>query len=293
SQNKAILDLADGIWYQAGFHLKPDFIADNRNFFQAALESVDFTSPKSAVVINKWADKATRGEIQNVVQFPFPPQTRVVLANAIYFKGKWENPFDKNNTRPRMFYQPGGATNQTPMMSQRRNFAYQENAGFQAVRLPYAGGRLEMYLFLPATNSSPQNMLAGFSGENWRDTVLPQFADREGMLVFPKFKLDYDVTLNEPLEQLGMRRAFSPDADFSAMAGEPLFVSEVNQKSFVSVDEEGTEAAAVTTIMMAGRAIMEPIRPFEMIVDRPFFFVIADDQTGSILFMGIVENPAP
>ena len=293
SQTNVILDLADGIWYQKDFRLKPGFVSDNKNFFQAELAPVDFESPKSADIINNWADKATRGKVKDIVRFPFPSLTGVILANAIYFKGKWAEPFDKSQTKPRDFHLSGGGLEQALMMSQRKKFSYQEGDGFQAVQLPYAGNRLQMVLFLPATNSSPQKLLENFNGDNWRNKILPHFESREGFLSFPKFKLDYDVTLNNPLQTLGMRQAFSHGADFSAMADEPLFVSEVKQKSFVAVDEEGTEAAAVTTGTMLGRAIIEPIKPFQMIVDRPFFFVIADNQTQTILFMGIVENPTP
>ena len=292
SQSNVILNLANGIWYKKEFHLKPGFVSNNKNFFQAELAGVDFLNPKSADIINDWADKKTRGKIQNVVRFPFEPNTRLILANAIYFKGKWEWPFDKSQTKPRAFHLANGKTEQTPMMSQRKTFSYQEGGGFQAVRLPYAGDRLQMYLFLPATNSNPQKLLTDFNGENWRNKILSRFVDREGTVVFPKFRLDYDVLLNKPLIALGMKQAFTGNADFSAMADEPLFVSEVKQKSFVDVNEEGTEAAAVTTVTMESMAIMKPMRPFEMIVDRPFVFVIGDDSTKSILFMGVVYDPA-
>ncbi|HSY10143.1 MAG TPA: serpin family protein [Candidatus Dormibacteraeota bacterium] len=295
SQTNVILDLADGIWYQKQFHLKHGFISDNKRYFQTELTGVDFENPKSADIINDWADKKTRGKIKGIVQFPFPPLTRVILANAIYFKGKWADPFDKSETKPRDFHLSGGDVRQVPMMWQSKTFSYQEGDGFQAVRLPYAGYRLQMYLFLPATNSGPQKLLADFNGENWRDNILTQFADREGTLALPKFKINYDVELNGPLESLGMKCAFDfHNADFSAMADDPLFVSEVKQKSFVAVDEEGTEAAAaVTTELMAGGiAPINPPKPFEMIVDRPFLFVIADEQTQSILFTGIIFDPS-
>ncbi|MGH7990192.1 MAG: serpin family protein, partial [Limisphaerales bacterium] len=228
SQKEVILDLADGIWYQKRFHLKPGFIADNKNYFQAELGPVDFTNPKSADIINNWAEKKTRGKIKNVVAFPFPPLTRMILANAIYFKGKWAEPFDRNLTKPRDFHLVGGETEQAPMMSRRKKFSYQENSGFQAVRLPYAGYRLQMYLFLPATNSSPQKLLADFNGENWQSDILDNFSEREGFLAFPKFKLDYDIVLNDSLKSLGMRQAFSPEAaNFSAMADKRLFIDEV------------------------------------------------------------------
>ena len=293
SQKDVILNLANGIWFQKDFQLKPAFVSDKKNFFQAELAPVDFESPKSADIINDWAEKKTRGKIKDVVSFPFPPLTKVILANAIYFKGKWAEPFDKNETKPLAFHLPGGGEKQTPMMSQHRHFSYQETDDFQAVQMSYAGHRLEMILLLPKTNSSPQKLLAKLSGNSWQDDVLAQFEDREGTVVFPKFKLDYNVELNEPLENLGMRQVFSSAANFSAMSDEPLFISEARQKSFVEVNEEGTEAAAVTGVAFAMTGPEPaPQLPFEMIVDRPFFFVIADVQTQTILFMGIVFDPA-
>ncbi len=293
SQTNVILNLANAIWYQEGFHLKPGFVSDNQNFFAAKLAGVDFAKPESAQTINDWADKSTRGKIKQVVQFPFPPLTRVILANAIYFKGKWDRPFDKQATKDHAFnVQPGGMPKQVPTMWQSGRFNYQQGEGFQAVRLPYAGKRLQMYLFLPDTNSSPARLLAGMDHNMWRDKFVPGFRGREGTLAFPRFKLDYDVALNAPLKALGMRHAFD-DADFSAMASEPLFISEVKQKSFVEVNEEGTEAAAVTGVHMTMLGVMHgPEKPFEMIVDRPFFFVIEDGITQSILFMGVIYDPA-
>jgi len=164
--------------------------------------------------------------------------------------------------------------------------------GFQAVRLPYIGGRLQMYLFLPATNSSPAKLLADFSGEAWRDKILPQFEKHKGTLAMPRFKMEYAVLLNDPLTALGMKQAFAQNADFSAMADEPLFVSEVKQKSYVEVNEEGTEAAAVTTVTMSLGAMPAPQKVFKMIVDHPFVFIIGDDSTKSVLFMGVIYDPA-
>jgi serine protease inhibitor len=293
SQTNVILNLANAIWYQEGFHLKPGFVSDNQNFFAAKLAGVDFGKPKSAQTINDWADTSTRGKIKEVVQFPFPPLTRVILANAIYFKGKWDRPFDKQATKDHTFnVLSGGTPKQVPTMWQHGHFNYQQGDGFQAVQLPYAGGRLQMYLFLPDTNSSPAKLLAELNAQTWQSKILPGFRDRDGTLAFPRFKLDYDVTLNEPLKALGMRQAFGSSADFSAMADEPLFMSEVKQKSFVEVNEEGTEAAAVTTVTMRAEAVFRPEKPFEMIVDRPFLFMIGDDSTKSILFMSVIYDPA-
>ena len=303
SQSDVTLALANGIWYQNHFQLKPDFVAADRDFFGAQLAPVDFESPKSAEIINAWARKETRGKISGLVSFPFPPATQVVLANAIYFKGKWDDPFDKHLTKPRDFYLADSSKRKTPMMSQHGTFSYQENGNFQVVRLPYTGNHLAMYLFLPATNSSPAKLLDDFRGKSEGEDIMPQFSKREGTVIFPKFKFDYDILLNESLLALGIRQAFSDtSANFSAMANEPLFVSEAKQKAFVDVNEEGTEAAAVTELSLSRSAIeMKPLKPFEMIVNRPFLFVITDDYipiiydnpAQAILFMGIVNEPTP
>ena len=290
-QNDVTLSLANSIWYKQGVELKPEFMARSTNYFQAKIGALDFASPQSAKIINNWAEENTHGRIKDIVQWPMNPLTRVILANAIYFKGRWAHEFDKGATKDRAFTPPDGTQIQVPMMQQRGHFDYFQAQGFQAVRLPYAGGRLQMCLILPNNGSDIKKLLASFDGSVWQNKILPQFRDREGMVVFPRFKLNYNVILNEPLEALGMKRAFSTDADFSAMSAEKLFLSEVKQKSFVEVNEEGTEAAAVTTATLRTMAVMRPENPFEMILYHPFFFVIGDQTTRSILFMGIVSNP--
>ncbi len=292
SQSDVTLDLANAIWFETGIELKPAFVSTNKDFFQAELASVNFKTPEAADTINAWAKKNTQGKITDIVSFPFPDATQVILANAIYFKGKWAEPFDANLTAPRDFYLAGGIVKQPRTMSQQHKFNYQETYGFQAVELPYAGNRLQMILFLPGTNSSPEKLLATFKGTNWNQEILWRFASREGKVEFPKFKLNYDVLLNDPLKAMGMQQAFMEgSANFSLMTDEPLFISRVMQKSYVDVNEEGTEAAAVTTVIAVTSIVMHPLPPFEMIVNRPFVFMIADRVTGVILFAGIVNDP--
>jgi serpin B len=253
---------------------------------------VDFGSPNSAQTINDWAEKQTQDKIKDIVQYPFDPYTRVILADAIYFKGKWVHPFKKYQTAPHDFHLPSGKIKTTSMMNQSGVFDYQETSGFQAVQLPYKGG-LRMEVYLPTTSSSPQKLLDDFrTSGNWQTNIQPGFKSRQGILLLPKFRMEYAVGLNDPLKALGMKHAFDNDANFSAMAEEPLFISKVEQKSYVDVDEQGTEAAAVTTVtLMAGSSPMEPPNRFQMIVDRPFLFVISDSATDSILFIGIVNDP--
>jgi serine protease inhibitor len=286
------LNIADGLWFQQGLHLKQAFVNDNVNFFQAEIANVDFLNPQSARLINHWADEQTRGKIPEVVQFPFPRSTRLILANAVYFKGTWALPFDPEATQPGDFYLPDGQSEQVPIMAQDGYFQYQENSDFQAIQLAYNGG-LQMELFLPATNSSPQMLLAGLADSGiWRN-VQAGFVGQKGTVMLPRFTLRDQILLNRPLEALGMTSAFGSRANFSGMASEPLSISQVQQTSFVDVDEEGTEAAAVTTVTMVDCVTSAPLPDeFTMILDRPFFFVISDVNTGSILFMGTVNDPA-
>jgi serpin B len=290
-QSNVTLNLANSIWFKQGIELRPEFVAGCSNYFTAETGALDFTSPQSAKIINNWAEENTHGRIKDIVQWPMNPLTRVILANAIYFKGRWAREFDKSSTKDRAFTLPDGTQKQVPMMQQKGHFDYVQGKGFQAVRLPYAGGRLEMHLFLPDHGSDVKKLLAGFYRNVWQNEIQRQFRDREGLVVLPCFKLNYNVMLNEPLEALGMKRAFSADADFSAMSADKIFLSEVKQKSFVEVNEEGTEAAAVTTATFRAAVAMRPESPFEMVLDHPFFFVIGDRSTHSILFMGIVCNP--
>jgi serpin B len=288
-----VLNLANGVWVQEGFHLKPAFSADNQKFFQAQLASVDFRTPSAANRINDWAQQQTHGKIKDVVRYPFPAQTRLLLANAIYFKGAWAKPFKQAATRPLDFHLADGSAKQVQMMSQESRFAYQETEDFQAVKLPYKGG-MQMELYLPQTNSNPQKLLAGLAALDWRKDIQGGFAVREGTVTLPKFKIECDLSLKDTLTGLGLKRAFAADADFSGIADDPLSISDVKQKSYVNVNEAGTEAAAVTTVTMVANALMRPPpEKFTLVLDRPFFFVISDQSTQSILFMGVVNNPPP
>ncbi len=294
-QTNGTLNLAVGMWYQKHYRVKPAFADEIQDSFQAKLAAVDFDDPGSADLINEWADRETQGKINNIVAFPFPENTRLILANAIYFKDTWMEPFDQTLTKPRDFYLADGTTGQVPMMFKHDQFNYLEDDHFQAVQLPYQDG-LQMLLFLPAPHTTPEQLLADFSSADWNDKI-SWFPVREGTLMFPRFKFDYDIALIDPLQKLGIKRAFDPNsADLSGMSDEPaLYVNEMAQKSFVAVDEKGTEAAAVAVATVAAGGVeINPPKPFTMIVDRPFLFFITawgPFQTQTILFMGIVTDP--
>jgi serine protease inhibitor len=289
-----VLTTANAIWYKSGEGVKPDFLALDAQFFGSAIEPLDFADPHCVDVINAWANEKTHGKIPRIADGMIDPMyTRLFLANAVYFKGKWSDPFKVEDTKDWRFHYRDGTQKDIPMMTQSKIFTYRHGTGYQAVRLPYEGENLAMYVFLPDLNSSPEQLLGIMSGDRWQHVTKPGFSQNLGMLVLPKFKLEYCVELSQSLKTMGMKTAFDMQkADFSRM-GEQLYISGALQKTFVEVKEEGTEAAAVTTVAAtAGGFDPTPQpKPFEMIVDRPFLFLIEDGQTGTILFMGLIFDP--
>jgi len=288
-----ILTMANAIWYMRGETVKPDFLALNRQFFGSTIGPIDFAEPHSVDAINAWANEKTHGRISRIADGMIDPvYTKLFLANAVYFKGKWSDPFKPKNTKDRPFHVRGGGEKVIPMMTRSKTFTYQQGAGYQAVRLPYVGENLAMYIFLPETNSSPEQLLGIMNGDGWQRVTKPGFTEKEGLLVLPKFKLEYSVELKQPLQALGMKRAFEMgQADFSGIAPQ-LYISAARQRTFIEVNEEGTEAAATSAVGIQVLGIKEPpLNPFKMIVDRPFLFLIEDSQTGTILFMGLIFDP--
>jgi serine protease inhibitor len=289
--SKVTLSVANSIWYAPNIRLNPEFASVNQNFYGAKLSALDFTDPRSAGVVNSWVSESTHGKINKIVEPPLSSMTGLILANAIYFKGNWEHKFDNNATKEQPFHLQNGQQKQTRMMRQTRKFSYQEDGEFQAIRLPYVGDRLGMFVFLPATNSSPNKLLADLDGAAWREKIMPKFHEREGTIVLPRFKLEFKADLVRSLKAMGIQQAFSPTANFFGISDGQLYVSGVDHASFVEVNEEGTEAAAATDVRVALTSAMPTVRPFQMIVDRPFFFAIEDSATHSLLFMGVINNP--
>jgi serpin B len=290
-----ILTTANALWYRQSAQIKPSFVEANQKFFASTVKALDFGNvPAAEAEINRWASDQTRGRINGIANGMVDPiYTDLVLANAIYFKGKWQDPFDAKLTKERPFHPASGAAKNLPMMEMSKKFTYRRGSGYQAVRLPYMGSDLTMYVFLPDPGSSPAKLLQIMNGDKWRRVTIPGFSEHDGLVVLPKFKLENTFELNRPLATLGMKTAFDQkQADFSGMFGDPHYISAVVQKAFVEVSEEGTEAAAVTAIAMPGAVGFEPKPPppFEMIVDRPFLFIIVDGRSEMILFMGLVND---
>ncbi len=286
-----VLSTANAIWIRTGIPINPGFNACNAKYFGSTIGTLDLSSPQSMDVINAWANEKTHGKISSILAQPLRAEDSLFLANAVYFKGNWLHQFKREATKERIFHLTGDHQKKVPMMEKwRPDFVYRRGPGYQAVRLPYKDPRLGMYVFLPDLGSNPDALIRTVTADRWKTVTRPGFQSLEGFLVLPRFSVRYQAQLEHALNALGISRAFQKTAQFPGITPRPLWISAILQQAIVEVNEEGTEAAAVTGIAMTGGLDDRP-KPFEMIVDRPFFFLIHDGLTDSILFMGIVYDP--
>jgi serpin B len=287
--------VANSLWVQQGFSLLPSFLQACQKHYEAEVDSVDFMQDREGAAerINGWVKQNTKGLIPKLFEpSDFSPLTRLVVVNTLYFKGKWQKPFDKQATREEEFHLEGGTVKRVPMMHQSGKFDYLRGDGFQAVALPYGAGELSFYLFLPDEGRSLQAFLKELTAERWAQW-LKGFKPMEGDVGLPRFRIEATYPLKEPLQAMGITDAFDPEkADLSGVApltDGRLFITKALQKAVVEVDEEGTKAAAATGVVVSVTAY-NPNR-FTLIANRPFFFIIRHNATGAILFMGIVREP--
>jgi serpin B len=284
---KVELTVANSLWGRKDVTFKKDFLDRNERFYGAHLASLDFDSPNAARTINDWVSANTQGKIPTIIE-GIDPAAVLYLVDAVYFKGPWKSKFDKGKTQSRPFHLSGGEAIQHPLMRQDGRFPYARGQGFQAVALPYGQGRMAMYIFLPDDGSSLERLLGNASAAKWR-TWLSEMHTGEGCVTIPRFRSVFGADLKAALTDMGMGSAFRPSGDFEGVGGGSQCIGEVRHKTFVSVDEEGTEAAAATEI--STDAAKPPGGPFDFVADRPFFYAIVEHDTGAILFMGVLRDP--
>ncbi len=279
--------LANSIWYREKLTPRQEFLDVNRRYFDAEVSGLDFADPGAAETINSWVDENTRGKITKIVPATIPPYVVMYLINAIYFKGDWTYQFDKNQTRDAAFTLADGSETTVKMMSRESEHPVQvfSDENVQVVDLPYGGKAYSMTIVLPLTPQGIHALAGDLTQESW-DRWLAGLDSTSLFVSVPKFTLEYEINLNDVLVALGMGEAFTGGADFSRMyEGGGVWIDEVKHKSFVDVNEEGTEAAAVTSVRMIESA------PPVIYVDRPFLFAIREDYSGTILFMGRMMDP--
>jgi len=294
-----ILSVADSLWVDSRFaRFQDDYVRQVQASYDATPVALDFSNPSSASRINTWVSKETHGAIPKIID-QMDSADLAILLNAVYFKGEWAHKFDKAQTKARDFTRADGSIRQVSRMKQSGRFDYFETPHMQAIRLPFGDGDLVMEVLLPAKSSSVAALEEKLTREQWT-AWQPQYLRRSGTIELPKFELRAKYGLKGPLQSLGMRRAFDPHGAqlagmFSPAPGQPLtarfFISSVLQSIYWKVDEEGAEAAAVTSIGVRTTAVARPEQPFEMIVDRPFFCAIEDKRSGALLFVGAIYDP--
>ena len=281
--------VANSIWYRSGVAFNQSFLDASKATFNAEVRGLDFTQPSAKTFINAWVSTATAGKITTIID-DIKPEHVMFLINAIYFKGSWRDRFDPAQTKDDVFH--GVAGNQPMRLMHRKGMMrFLFRTDLSAVDLPYGNGAYSMSVILPAAGTSVDQVAATLTPAAW-NTLVSQFRDLDSDLWLPKLKLEWERTLNNDLKTLGMRDAFVPDgADFTRMSssnGTHLFVDQVRQKTYVDINEEGTEAAAVTNVGLSLTSLPPSVR-----VDRPYILVIRERLSGTIVFMGkIVRMPS-
>jgi serpin B len=283
------LSVANSLWPQEGFALLDEFLALTKHYYGVQITAVDYGRAEDARrTINAWVEDKTADKIQELILPDMVgPLTVLVLVNAIYFKGDWASQFDEQLTRRAPFSITPDEQAQVMMMTQKHEFRYAEAGDLQVLELPYAGEDLSMFVLLPAEVgglADLEDRLTVERLERWTKHLW----ETDVEVFLPRFEVTLPIKLSDTLHAMGMSDAFSRTADFSGMAKEQLFISEVVHKAFVKVNEEGTEAAAATAVIV-DRGAPPPVPTFR--ADHPFLFLIRENTTGSILFLGRVVDP--
>lgn len=281
------VSIANSIWYKNGFNVLPEFISTNQNYYNAEVSSLDFSSSNAVDVINNWVKANTQNKIPTIVE-QIDPNVVMYLINAIYFKGNWKYKFDASENIQSEFTYEDGSKQDIEMMTQKAKVKHLVNEEVDMVELPYGRGNWVMNIVLPIGANSTDDIIRNLSSSKWDTWVNSLSSPTDITLRIPPFKFEYKKTLNDMLKAMGMSIAFTGAADFSKMANADIYIDKVEHKTFIEVNEEGTEAAAVTSVSMK-----ELIMPSEIffICDKPFLFVIREQTTGTILFIGEVGNP--
>jgi len=287
---KVTMELANSIWYEAQFSVEEDFIDVNREYYDAQVASLDFAAPGAVDIINQWCSDKTHGKIEEMIDF-VPPAAVMYLINALYFNGTWKYEFDRSLTGSQPFYQENGQEIAADMMHLEGDLNYLSNELFQAIELPYGRGNYSMVCLLPYDDMAVDELIGQITADRW-DQWMGDFTRQGCNLALPKFKFGFSDSLNAMLSNMGMGIAFDPlRADFSGINPlSQLFINRVLHKTFIEVDEKGTEAAAVTVVEMRENSSSSG-SPIPITFDRPFVFAIREVTTGTIVFVGKLVKP--
>src|SRR5699024_27388 len=281
---------ANALWLNKDYQFNQKFEQDVTNFYDAEVKELDFRDDKSAKVVNDWVKEQTNDKITEMVEPPLDPSLVTMLMNAVYFKADWENAFSEELTENADFTGVNKTT-EVDLMSEEREWTYAEKDGAQLVQLPYTDGMMSMYAILPAEDTDLMTLAETLTADRWQEWK-QELTEMEGIVKLPKFEMDYDIELTDVLESLGMKSAFDPEiAQFPSMIkdSETLWIDFVRHKTYIDVNEEGTEAAAVTNVGVKEMSAVET-ETFYFEATRPFLFLIVDEETDAIIFTGAMTD---
>jgi serine protease inhibitor len=292
ADDKVTMEIANSIWYRNDYPVLQSFLDINSTYYDAEVNATNFNDPATVGLINNWVSDKTHEKIPEIIQ-EIPIDAVMYLINAIYFYGTWTKEFNPESTQPLGFYSENGNMIQADMMGRKDSLDYLSNETFSAIKLPYGRGNFNMVVMLPNEEKTVTDIVNQLNSANWGKWLNAFKLTNSVDIRLPKFKIKYDITLNTILQSMGMKQAFTSIADFSSInPAKDLYISYVKHKTFIDVDEKGTEAAAVTIIGFEATAVpSEEPQWIRFFCTHPFLFAITEKDTGAILFIGKVGNP--
>jgi len=288
---QVVLEIANAIFHRSGMTIEPDFIKTNQDYYNAKVDALPATLNEALKAVNGWVAQKTHDKIPTILE-QVDPQTAMILLNAIYFNGIWKSKFDKSGTKNLPFYLSDGTKKDVATMTLGTSLEYTNNDLFSAVNLPYGNGQFQMTVLLPNEGKTTKNVITQLNTDNWKKWTKSFKIENSVVVNMPRFKFSWDMELNDVLKTMGMPKAFTPMADFSGICKDGgLYIDKVIHKTYIDVNETGTEAAAVTAVVMVFTSSGAPDPRKYFTVNRPFLFAITEKTTGAILFIGEVTNP--
>jgi len=284
---KVLMEIANSIWSRQGFEVEQEFIDLNINYFDAEVGELDFTDPGALDIINGWVADKTHDNIISILD-EIPPDAVMYLINAIYFKGIWKYEFDVEKTMDNVFTLTNNEEIMVPTMSQKGSFNYFVNEIFSSIGLAYGSGNFSMHILVPNNGKNVDDIVESLDNESWSN-LLEGYTETEDVNIFiPRFKFEYEKSLNDELKELGMAIAFTNAADYTGInKNGNLLISDVMHKTFIELNEEGTEAAAVSSVEIS----LTSVDGIYFMALKPFIFIIREKSSNAVLFIGKVMNP--
>ncbi|MGK7963256.1 serpin family protein [Crocosphaera sp.] len=284
------LAIHHSLWAREGFSFRYQFLKDSRSYYQTKITNLDFASSEARGIMNRWVTEETQGQMPTIMDSTQADDV-LFLINTASFQGLWQMGFDRNSIKDKPFYLADQSVKTYPFMSRSGMYNFLETSQLQGIELPYEDGRFSLYLFLPKAENGVSQMVEGLNSKKLAK-LLSRFRKRQGLLELPRFRVNYEVDLTESLKKLGFSTMFDPSqAEFDQLSSHPTYVNGLKHQTILVVDEQGVQSPAENNLLMATASRNQEKPDFSFSLDRPFFSLIRDNQTGNIIFMGVIFEP--